>query len=530
MQTPVDYKILYGQPLKAAADLLVKTGEPDFKALYEQQLKLIADLLFKIEALNGQVAQFQKMIFGSRHERFEAADPDNLLGKNSVQLSLGLDADTIATCKITEATKVEIIRTKTEVTYNKPHPGRMALPEHLRRETIILQPDTDISGLKKIGDEITEILDLIPGELYVKQYIRPKYVVPLSEVNDTIITASLPARIMEKCMFGEGLLAQILVDKYCDHLPLYRQMQRFQRAGVTIAQSTMNSATARTLNSLFALYEAHKKMVLESKYLHVDETGIRVMDEKKKGTTHQGYYWVYHNSKDKMVLFDYRPGRGRDGPGDVLKDYKGYLQTDGYIVYESFEKRPGIKMANCMAHARRKFVDAQQNDAARAQQALSLFQKLYQTERTIKDEELSGEALLQLRQKDAVPVLKELEQWMIEEYPKVAPGSVIGKAIGYCLPRWKKLSLYTTDAILLIDNNPVENAIRPVAIGRKNYLFAGSHDAAQRSAMVYSLFATCRLHNINPYEWLKDVLERMHLYTTANIGELLPQCWEKIKV
>ena len=502
----------------------------DYKALYEQQLKITADLQFAIEAFRHEIAQLKKMIFGSRHERFEAADPDNVLKKDSVQLSLDLEVDTINACKITEATEIKYIRTKTEAIPNKPHPGRSALPEHLRRETIILQPDTDVTGLKKIGDEVTEILDLIPGELYVKQYIRPKYVVPVSETNDTVITASLPARIMEKSMFGEGLMAQILVDKYCDHLPLHRQMQRFKRAGVEIAQSTMNSATTRALDSLSSLYEAHKKLVLESKYLHVDETGIRVLDETKKGTSHRGFYWVYHNSKDKMVLFDYRQGRGREGPDDILKDYQGYLQADGYNVYEDFEKRSGIQVLNCMAHARRKFVDAQQNDAPRAHHALSLFQKLYDTERTIKDKGLSGEELLSLRQKEAVPVLKELEQWMMEEYPKVTPSSVIGKAISYCLPRWKKLSLYTTDAILNIDNNPVENAIRPVAIGRKNYLFAGSHEAAQRSAMIYSLFSTCRLHNINPYNWLKDVLERMHLYTTANIKELLPQNWERPQV
>lgn len=502
----------------------------DYKALYEQQLKITTDLQFAVEAFKHEIAQLKKMIFGSRHERFEAADADNLLNKDSVQLTLGLEADTISACKITEATRIEYVRTKTEVTPAKSHPGRTALPEHLRRETIILQPDTDVTGFKKIGDEVTEVLDLIPGELYVKQYIRPKYVVPVSKGNDTIITASLPARMMEKSMFGEGLMAQILVDKYCDHLPLYRQMQRFKRAGIEIAQSTISSATARALDSLLSLYEAHKKIVLQSKYLHVDETGIRVMDEAKKGTTHQGFYWLYHNSKDKMVLFDYRRGRGREGPDDILKDYQGYLQADGYTVYEDFEKREGIQVLNCMAHARRKFVDAQQNDAARSDHALGLFQQLYDTERTIKEKGLSGEVLLELRQKESVPVLKALEQWMIEQYPKVTPASVIGKAIAYCLPRWKKLSLYTTDAILNIDNNPVENAIRPLAIGRKNYLFAGSHEAAQRAAMVYSLFATCRLHNINPYEWLKDVLERMHLYTTKNIRELLPQFGNKPNV
>ncbi len=180
-----------------------------------------------------------------------------------------------------------------------------------------------------------------------------------------------------------------------------------------------------------------------------------------------------------------------------------------------------------MAHARRRFNDALQNDALRAEHALRLFQQLYAIERRIKDEALNHDEALQLRQQQAVPILKTLKEWMTAEYPKVLPKSPIGQAIAYCLPRWEKLSLYTTNPILNIDNNPVENCIRPVAIGRKNYLFAGSHDAAQRAAMIYSLFATCRLHNINPYDWLKDVLQRMHLYTTGNIAELLPQNWVK---
>jgi len=485
--------------------------------MYEQQLLLIADL-------THQLAQFKKMIFGSRHERFVATD-DN---KPNPQLSLALDADTIAQCKITDATKVEYIRTKTEVT-NKPiaHPGRMKLPEHLRRETIILQPDTDVSGLKKIGEQVTEVLDFIAGELFVKQYIRSKYVQPLTDISNTVITTSLPGRIMEKCMAGEGLLAQIIVDKYVDHLPLHRQLQRFHRAGVTIAQSTINDWVKAVLNHFAALYDAHKRMVLACGYLHADETTIKVLDEIKKGKTHLGYYWVYHNSEQKLVLFDYRKGRGREGPDDILKDFQGYLQTDGYVAYESFEKKPGITVLNCMAHARRKFAEALDNDKARSEYALSLFQQLYATERTIKDEALTGDAVLQLRSRQAVPILETLQKWMTDQYPKVLPKSPIGAAIAYCLPRWKKLSIYTTNAILNIDNNPVENAIRPVAIGRKNYLFAGSHDAAQRAAMVYSLFATCRLHNINPYDWLKDVLQRLHLYNTNNIAELLPQNWKK---
>jgi transposase len=433
----------------------------DYKALYEQ-LKEEADIT--IASLKLQLEQLKKMIFGSKHERFVAA-----AGQDNPQLTLNLDLETIAACKITDASKVSYIRTKTELTENKPkaHPGRMKLPDHLRREVILVQPATDIKGLKKIGDEVSEVLDYIPAELYVKQYIRPKYVQLLSEVSSTVITPSLPARIMEKCMAGEGLLAQIIVDKYIDHLPLHRQMQRFARVGVNIAQSTINDWGKAVLTHIAALYEAHKKIVLACGYLHADETPLKVLDESKKGTTHQGYYWVYHNSRDKLVLFDYRKGRGREGPDDILKDYKGYLQTDGYAAYDDFDKRAGITLIHCMAHARRKFNDALENDRPRAEYALGMFQKLHAIERKIKDEELNSEATLPLRQQEAVPILKQLKEWMTEEYVKVLPKSQIGKAIAYSLARWHKLSTYANDPLLNIDNNPVENAIRPVAIGRK---------------------------------------------------------------
>ena len=476
-----------------------------------------------MNALKQQLAQLKKMIFGSKHERFVPVD-----NPYSLQLSLGLECETIEQCKITDATKVEYIRTKTQVIENKKtHPGRMKLPEHLRRETIILQPDTDVTHLKKIGEEVTEILEWAPGELFVKQYIRPKYVVPVSETNTTVITASLPNRIVEKSMAGEGLLAQIIVDKYVDHLPLHRQLQRFERLRVTIAQSTINGWMALTLEQFLTLYELHKNEVLASYYLHADETTIKVLDRDKPGATHQGYYWLYHNSKDKIVLFDYRKGRSREGPNDILKDFKGFLQTDGYVAYESFENREGITVLNCIAHARRKFVDALQNDKHRCEHALTLFQELYAIERKAKQEELSADAILTLRQEKSMPVLKELKEWMVVEYPKVLPSGAIGNAIAYSLKRWGKLCVYATDGRLCIDNNPVENAVRPVAIGRKNYLFAGSHEAAQRAAMIYSLLATCRLHNINPYTWLKDVLIRMPDYDVKNLTELLPQNWKK---
>src|SRR4051812_45848906 len=417
MQTAVEYEILYEEQI----------------VLNKQLAEEIAQLQFKIASLTHELEQFKKMIFGSKQERF-VPDTD----KSNSQLSLALDAETVAACKITDATKVEYIRTKTEVTENKPkaHPGRMKLPEHLRRQTIIVQPDTDVTVLKKIGDEISEVLDYIPGELYVKQYIRPKYVQPLNETDNTVITASLPGRLMEKCMAGEGLLAQIIVDKYADHLPLHRQLQRFERSGVKLAQSTINDWVKTVLIHLVVLYQVHKQLVLQSGYLHADETTIKVLDETKKGKTHLGYYWVYHDSKQKIVLFDYNEGRGREGPGKVLKGYKGYLQTDGYAVYDDFDKEPGITLLHCMAHARRKFVEALQNDKMRAEHALNMFRELYAVERKIKDEALTDDALLQLRQQKAVPVLKALKEWMMEQYEHVLPKSPIGAAIAYCLPRW----------------------------------------------------------------------------------------------
>ena len=517
-----------GLPAIALLPIMQQAPTIDYKQAYET-------LLIKYEALMHDVAQLKKMVFGSQSERFVPTDES----KVNPQLSLDLDAETIAACKITAATKVAYIRTKTEVIPNPPkaHPGRMKLPDHLRREVIILQPQNNIEGLKKIGEEVTEVLDFIAGELYVKQYIRSKYVVPVNATDNTVITASLPGRIMEKCMAGEGLLAQIVVDKYVDHMPLHRQSQRYSRAGVNIAQTTICGWVKAVLMHLISLYNLHKQYVLASRYLHVDETTIQVLDDDKKarpngssgrGKTHQGYYWLYHNSEQKSVLFDYRRGRGPDGPDDILKDFQGHLQTDGYAAYDHFDKRPGIILMGCIAHARRKFYDALQNDKDRSEYALVMFGQLYALERRIADEGLSKEETLTLRQQEAMPILKILKQWMLAEYPKVLPQSPIGKAISYFLKRWDKLIVYTTDASLKIDNNPVENAVRPVAIGRKNYLFAGSHEAAQRAAMIYSLFATCRYHQINPYAWLKDVLERMHLYTTSNMAELLPQYWKKI--
>jgi hypothetical protein len=271
------------------------------------------------------------------------------------------------------------------------------------------------------------------------------------------------------------------------------------------------------------LYEVHKEEVLKTSYLHVDETIIKVMSNEKKHATHQGYYWVYQSHHNELVLFDYRRGRGREGPETMLKDFRGYIQTDGYAGYNIFKSYPDITVLHCMAHARRKFHEALSNDKDRAGHALEQIQQLYAIERTAKGEGIIGDALTAYRKEHAVPLLEGMEQWMKQAYTEVLPKSAIGKALEYALIRWKELSLYASNGLLHLDNNPVENSIRPVALGRKNYLFAGSHDAAQRAAQFYSLFATCKLHSVNPYDWLKYVLDNLIHYKPSILIELLPQ-------
>ena len=488
------------------------SASTDYKSLYEQSQ-------FEILQLKQQLAQLQKMIFGSRHERFIPVEPTH------PQLSLDIPTEAVATATISSTKQISYTKTNV-VVEPRPlvHPGRMKLPESLRREQIIIEPSEDITDYKKMGEEITEVLEYEPGELYVKQYKRIKYAKP---DNTGVIIGKLPSRPLEKAMAGEGLLAQIITDKYIDHLPLHRQMQRFERSGVKLAYSTLTDWVSSTCSLITPLFEALKAEVLQSNYLHADETPIKVMDKGKKGETHRGYYWVYQNSIDKIVLFDYQEGRGREGPVEILKDFTGYLQTDGYVAYDIFAKRQGITLIHCMAHARRMFNDALDNDEQRATHALKEIQKLYIIERICQEEQLSFEQIKEVRQLKSVRILRDLGLWLQQQYLQVLPKSAIGKAIGYSLERWERLSAYVNDGRLNIDNNPVENSIRPVALGRKNYLFAGSHEAAKRSGMLYSLLGTCKMHGIEPTTWLKDVLHRVADHPINQIQDLLPHRYKK---
>lgn len=277
---------------------------------------------------------------------------------------------------------------------------------------------------------------------------------------------------------------------------------------------------------LLPLYETQRQFIQASSYLMADETPIPVLDRLQAGKTHLGYHWVYHDPVAKLVLFDYRPGRSRAGPNDLLKNFRGYLQIDGYAGYDEVIAQPNVMAVGCFAHARRYFDQAQDSDRERAAWMLSKIQALYLIERQAREAALSFDQRYALRQQQAQPILREIKTWLDQQCTQVLPKSAIGKAIGYMLGQWSKLEKYISDGRLEIDNNLVENAIRPVALGRKNYLFAGSHHGAQRAAIIYTLVATAKRHGVEPLAYLKDVLTRLPDYPFNRVAELLPQSWQ----
>ena len=482
----------------------------DYKVLYEQSQA-------EITYLKHELAVLKQMIYGSKNERFVP------FGKNVQQLSLDLETDTVAQVHTGALQKIEYTRAVKSAKPAITHPGRYKLPEHLEHREIIIEPSEKTEGCKKIGEEITEELEYEPGKLFVNKFVRPKYAMAGSE---GVIIAPMVERPLPKAIAGPGLLAQIIIDKYVDHLPLYRQEQRFKREGVNIPYNTISDWIKNGCALLDPLGEALRKKVIKSNYLHADETPLKVMDKNKKGATHRGYFWVYQNSIDGLVWFDYQVGRGREGPHNMLQGFSGYLQTDGYNVYDIFKESENINVLHCMAHARRKFFEAKDNNLSVAEYALEQIGLLYAIERKAKDSDLTDDKVFELRQAEALPVLESLGKWMKETYLVSLPKSTIGKALAYSIERWPELMMYVSNGKLNIDNNPVENSIRPVAIGRKNYLFAGNHEAAQRSAMLYSLVGTCKLNGINPFIWLRDVLSRISTHSINKIEELLPQNWK----
>lgn len=486
--------------------------EKEIKNLEHQNDHLQQENLY----LKLQVEKLKRLAFAQKRERFEG-DPNQIL------LPFELAEPEQKELEEQAAEKISYERKKRA----SSHSGRQPLPDHLPVEEVEIHPEGDLSDMVCIGTEVTEELEYRPASYFIRRFIRYKYA-PKSK--EGILIGSLPARLIDKGIAGPGLVASILVDKYMDHLPLYRQQQRLKRENIPIAASTIEGWARQGLEVLDILYEHLLKQTRAKGYLQADESPIKVQDPTKKGSCHQGYYWVYHCPLDGTVLFDYQPGRGSGAAAHVLKGFKGYLQTDGYSVYEGIGSREGVTHLNCWAHARREFHNALTNDRDRSEIALAFIQTLYGVEAAAREQKLTAAGRKELRLTKSLPTLNAFVKWMTGEIKsgKVLPKSAIGKAMHYSLDRWDELCAYLFDGSLEIDNNLVENAIRPLALGRKNYLFAGSHDAAKRAAAIYSFFAMCKKEEVNPFEWLRHVFENIMDTKTSQLHTLYPKHFKQL--
>lgn len=478
------------------------------KAEYQQFL----DQKSEIEWLKHQLDELKRLIYGSKRERFIGTDP---LQSSLFELPVP---------EATEKKQEEITYTRTKPEPSeKKHPLRAELPAHLPRKEEVIEPENIPEGAKKIGEAVTEILEYEPSSIYVRRIIRPKYIIASTDESTEIAIAELPSLPVPKGNAGASMIAHILVSKFTDHLPYYRQSKIFKRQNLHIPDSTIGGwANGAIRNWLVPVYESMKNRMLKTDYLMADETPIPVLSEDKPGATHRGYHWVYYDPVNKLVCFDYRESRGREGPKSFLNDFTGSLQSDGYSAYDDLGPKGKITHLACMAHARRKFEHALDNDRERAERALNMIGRLYDIERVARDTQMSYDQIRELRADKSEAILKELEEWLIDQEPVVLPKSAIGTAVRYTLGLWPRLKRYTEDGRFNIDNNLIENSIRPVALGRKNYLFAGSHDAAMNAAVVYSLLATCKIRDVEPYAWLKNTLEIIPDYPANKLDNLIP--------
>jgi len=493
----------------------------DYKALYEASQQMNQQLLAQLSSMQHQLQQLTKLIGGFKSE------PYIPVSSNPAQANLGLSFEEAAVgTQLADVQKISYTRNKNTTA---PKAASEGLPANLPRVTTILEPKEDVGGCEKIGEQVYETLDYKPGELFVNRLVLPQYSCPAEsgKTGVRIVQAKRPARAIKRSIAEPGLLAQVVIDKFVDALPLNRQQDRYQRGDITLAYSTLADWVRLVAEALEPLGGALLREMLQYDYWQADETGIEVLDKIKKKDTHQGYFWTYKAGNVPLIYYDYQPGRQSDRPIELLSKFKGHLQTDGYAAYENLPNND-IVLLHCMAHARRKFTDALSNDKARAEYVLTEIAKVYRIEEECRNQRLDMDQIKYKRQQEALPVLAAMGEWLNKEYLQLRPQSSIAKAMAYSIKRWEKLSLYATTGHLQIDNNAIERCMRQVAVGRKNYLFCGSHEAAKRAGLLYSLLVTCKLNDINPYEWLKDVLSRDIKEMPINrIKELLPHHWKK---
>lgn len=407
-------------------------------------------------------------------------------------------------------------------------PVRQPLPAHLEIERVVLEPaevQQQPAGWRKLGEEVTEELDWKPAKFIKRLYIRPKYANA-----ERIVIAPLPARLIEKGLPGAGLLTQVIVGKYEDHLPLYRQERIYrERHGVKLSRQTLCGWVDAAADWLAPIYREMKAALLAGDYLQADETPIRYLDPDVKGKSQQGWLWTYSHPQGDVV-FEWKVSRSREGPREFLKAFRGKLQADGYGVYESLARERGgdLTLIGCWAHARRGIHEALGEGRAAAWLVGQIGQ-LYAVEKHLREHKAGPHLRAAVRVWQSRPILARLRRALEVVRRRVLPQSLLGKAIDYTLARWEALNRYVEDGRLEIDNNLCENSIRPTAVGKKNFLFIGHPDAGQRSAIIYSVLGSCRRHRINPDEYLRDLFERLPKAKTSEVKALTPAAWAKTK-
>lgn len=482
-------------------------------ALEEQVARFDADLKrssLKIQRLVLELAMHKRMRFAATSEAMDTSQ--------RVLFDEALDEDGAAI-----TAEIDAFEKKPRTIYRRT--GRNPLPKELERIEHRHEPESCQCGmcgrdLIKIGEDTSEQLDCEPARFFVHRHIRPQYACRSCE---TVTAAEVPPAIIDGGLAAPGLLAWVLIQKYLDHQPLYRIEQICARSGVTIARSTLAQWVGAVGFQLEPLVDRLTDMLKQRDVLHADETPVQQLDPGR-GKTKRAYLWVYRSNDlatgPPIVVFDYQTSRAGQHARNFLAGWKGALMVDDYAGYEALF-RDGVTELGCMVHARRKFMDLwKANQHPDAEEAIKRFAELYRIEAEAKA--LNPEARLAVREEHARPKLEAMHNWMLELRVKTAKGSPLARALDYSLKRWPALVRYVERGDYPIDNNPVENTIRPVALGKKNWLFTGSERAGRRAAMIQSLIGTALLNGIEPYAWLTDTLERLPAWPHSRIDELLP--------
>ena len=403
-------------------------------------------------------------------------------------------------------------------------PRSYQIPSTIERREEVLQPLTyDANTMVKIGEDITERLMLEPSKFYVERLVRPIYklITPANTVSSIIVQGPAKSVILPGTIAGESLIAQIAIDKFLYHLPEYRQNKRFKELGFAIGTSRINRWVHGTADRLYGLYVAQMERVLKTNYIQVDETSHSIID--RPGSARKGYIWAVRSVLTPGIFFYYDDGsRSQKVLLEMLKGYQGALQSDGYAAYSIYENKKGVLPLGCMAHVRRKFENAL-SSTPEAQKALDYIALLYMLEENLRTQEADYEQIRKEREEKAYPILQQMEQWMKQTVNNCTPKSPLGKAISYAFGMWPRVSRYCKEGYYQIDNNGIEIAIRPLVLGRKNYLFSGNNDGAFDNCIYYTLIGSCLQAGVDPHQWFSSVLEKIpSLQTPINWDALLP--------